>query len=404
MGNDEPDLAFGHTLTATDDPRESMLRLPRIAQAPLTLLTGKPHAGQPAIRLTAGFHVVGSCLSMVFGFAFTAAALSLGGVWSGLCVIGVAMTLHGMRNARMMVFHQAAHKNLYRRERLDRAIGQACSAILLVQNFTQYSREHTAEHHSRHHMTLRDPTVQAFLVGLGLGPGMSRPVMWRKVLTKLCSPVFHLSFAVGRVRSFWSGSTRAEKSIAVGFYAIAASVATATGTWPVLVVGWMIPLFPLFQISNTLRLCVKHTFPEPGCEDITGKTRMASLTNAIFIGEAVPDRGTGRRRAAVGWLHWTFRMIAIHAPARYLVLTGDTVCHDFHHRYPRHKLWYDYISERQMDSDTAGSDWPPYTEVWGLAQAIGHVFDSLGRADPEFYDRAKIGSVSSRAVFAAFDD
>ncbi|MFE1594206.1 fatty acid desaturase [Nocardia sp. NPDC058705] len=404
MTIDEPKAVFGRSVVMSDNPRDSMLRLPGFAQLPLTLFTGKPYAGQPDIRLGASFHTVGSCLSMLFGVAVTTAALSLAGFWTVLCVIGVAMTLHGMRNARMMVFHQAAHKNLYRRERLDKTIGQVCSAILLVQNFSQYSKEHTGEHHSRHHMTLRDPTVQAFLIGLGLGPGMSRAVMWRKVLAKLISPAFHLSFAIGRIRSFWAGSTRAERSIAIGFYVGAAAVATATGTWLVLLVGWAVPLFPLFQISNTLRLCVKHTFPEPGQENVTGKIRMASLTNAIFIGEAVPDRGIAVGHRIVAWLRWMFRMAFVHAPARYLVLTGDTVCHDFHHRYPRHKLWFDFISERQADQEAARPDWPPYSEVWGLTQAIGHVFDTLGRANPEFYDRAKIGSVSSRAIFAAFDD
>ena len=48
------------------------------------------------------------------------------------------------------------------------------------------------------------------------------------------------------------------------------------------------PLVPLFQVSNTLRLCVKHTFPEPGLEDRRSRAYFASLTNAILLGDPAP--------------------------------------------------------------------------------------------------------------------
>ncbi|WP_067687367.1 fatty acid desaturase [Nocardia jejuensis] len=404
MTIDDPIVTKGNSPATLLDPRESMRRLPVHWQTPLTMLTGKPYDGQPAIRLSVTHHVAGCCASMGLGVGVTALALWLGTWWIVSAMVGMAVTLHGMRNARMMVFHQAAHKNLYRRERLDAAIGRACSAILLVQNFSQYRREHTSEHHSRHHMTLRDPTVQAFLIGLGLTPGMTRRQMWRRMLRKVLSPAFQLRFAISRLCSFWIGADTPERAIALGFYGSAIFLSVATGSWEVFVIGWLVPLFPLFQIVNTLRLCVKHTFPAPGNENIAGKERMAALTNAIFLGEATPARGQGAIRATVAWTRWCGRMVFVHAPARYLVLTGDTVCHDFHHRYPRHKAWFDYISEREIDSHTTGSGWPEYTQVWGLAQAISHVFDSLARADSSVFDRTRIEGISSRALFTAFDD
>jgi len=253
-------------------------------------------------------------------------------------------------------------------------------------------------------MTLRDPTVQAFLIGLELEPGMSRKAMWRRVLRKLVSPRFHAVFGISRIRSFWTGADGIDRAIAVAVYTCAALVATLTGGWSVFIVGWLVPLFPLFQISNTLRLCVKHTFPAQGAETITGKERMASLTNAIFLGEALPARGSGWPAQAFGWARWCTRMMFLHLPARYLVLTGDTVCHDFHHRHPRHKAWFNYISARELDSASPGPGWPLYTEVWGLGNAISYVFDSLNRADITVFDRRQIERVSSRALFTAFDD
>lgn len=97
-------------------------------------------------------------------------------------------------------------------------------------------------------------------------------------------------------------------------------------------------------------------------------------------------------------------MALIHFPSRYLVLTGDTVVHDFHHRYPSTRKWADYIFERQRDLESAGKGWPPYRAAWGLIPAINLVFGSLSAADPVEFDPNKIRSVSNRELFAAFDD
>ncbi|MCE3035561.1 hypothetical protein [Streptomyces sp. CMSTAAHL-2] len=51
------------------------------------------------------------------------------------------LTLHGLRNLRMMVYHQCSHRNMYRRKRLDTVIGRAISSLLVIQNFERYSRE-----------------------------------------------------------------------------------------------------------------------------------------------------------------------------------------------------------------------------------------------------------------------
>lgn len=381
------------------EPRESMLALPKAAQLPLTLLTGKPYEGQRPLHLTATAHLVGALVSITAGVVLGTVGWRLGGWALPLLPAGWAMTLHGMRNIRMMVYHQCAHRNMYRRAHVDTALGRLVAALLLVQNFRGYSREHVADHHALHHMTVRDPTVQAFLTGLRLRPGMSRRAMWRRLLGHLVSPRFHLMFAAARVRSFVSGSAPVEKAAALLIYGTAAAVVTVLGAWPAFAVVWLIPLFPLFQVANTLRLCVKHTFPAPDVTERRGKAYFAGLTNAIFIGEAAPVGGGVRP-----WARWALRMAFVHAPARYLVLTGDTVCHDFHHRRPATRRWADYIFERQRDAADPGHGWPPYREVWGLVPAIDAVFDSLRVADPDEYDARHITGVRRHTVFAAFDD
>lgn len=351
-----------------------------------------------------GFHLASAAFSMLVGVVTGCIGWTLSGAWLLLLLPGWAVTLHGMRNLRMMIYHQCSHRNMYRRRRLDLVIGRATSSLLVIQNFARYSREHVSDHHAAHHMTLRDPTVQAFLVSLGLHPGMTRRQMWRRLAGKLFSPRFHLSFASARARSFWHGSATSEKVTAVSLYAAVTVATVMTGTWPAFLMVWVVPLVPLFQLSNTLRLCVKHTFPAPGLQEKRGKEYFGSLTNAIFIGEAVPSLDLPPARRAGAWLKWTVRMMVVHAPARYLVLTGDTVVHDFHHRYPSAPQWANYIFERQADAERGSPGWPAYKEAWGLVPAINLVFDSLSVADPEEFNLARLREVSKRELFAAFDD
>lgn len=386
------------------DPRETLRSLPRLLQYPLTVFTGKPLSEQTRLPWTPTFHLVSAVFAMLAGAAVGSAGWALGGWWLLLLPAGWAVTLHGMRNLRMMVYHQCSHRNMYRRRRLDTVLGRAVSSLLIVQNFERYSREHVSDHHAAHHMTLRDPTVQAFLISLELDPRMTRRQMWRRLLGKLASPRFHLAFAISRVRSFWSAAARSERAAAVCLYGGLAAATAATGTWPVLLTVWFVPLLPLFQVSNTLRLCVKHTFPPAGTQVRRGRDYFAGLTNAIFIGEPAPSPALPAGRRALAWGRWTLRMLVVHAPSRYLVLTGDTVVHDFHHRHPSSREWADYLFARKRDIESGHEGWPRYREVWGLVAAISHVFDSLTAADPREYDAALLPQVSKRELFAAFDD
>lgn len=386
------------------DPRESMRVLPGFLQYPLTMFTGKPLEGQRALPFTPTYHLVSAISATVAGVLVSVVGWIHGGGWIVLLVPGWSITLHGMRNLRMMIYHQCSHRNMYRRPRLDRAIGQAVSSLLVVQNFELYSREHVSDHHAAHHMTLRDPTVQAFLVSLSLHPKMSRDQMWRTVIRKLVSPRFHLAFAISRARSFWHEASRMEKTAALVLYGAALFATLVTNTWLVFIIVWVIPLGPLFQISNTLRLCVKHTFPPAGTKVRKGREYFASLTNAIFIGEPVPPSTLPPRRRLFAWLRWGLRMLFVHAPARYLVLTGDTVVHDYHHRHPSSRKWADYLFARQRDIKSGHPGWPGYHQVWGLVPAMNHVFTSLQQADPGEYDVASLRTVSQRELFAAFDD
>src|SRR5437868_677869 len=86
------------------DPRETMRRLPRLLQYPTTLFTGKALPGQASLGWTPGFHLATATVSVALGTLISALAHTLGHVL--LLPVGWAVTLHGMRNLRMMVYHQ----------------------------------------------------------------------------------------------------------------------------------------------------------------------------------------------------------------------------------------------------------------------------------------------------------
>ena len=171
-----------------------------------------------------------------------------------MLVVGWAITLHGMRNLRMLIFHQAAHRNMWAKPRADRLVGRIIAAGLVVQSFQRYSKEHISDHHAARHMTLHDPTVQAMLVTLQLRPGMTRRQMWRRIIALLCSPAFHARFAWARIRSYVHGATPAERRVALLGYLLLAALLTVLHGWMLFLVAWVLPLFFFFQISNVLRL------------------------------------------------------------------------------------------------------------------------------------------------------
>lgn len=380
---------------AAADPRVTMGVLPRWTQGFMTTFTGRALDGQqPRRRWTPAFHVVAGFANLLVGLG-AGLWLGWGGHWWALPAAWIVL-LHGMRNLRMMVLHQSSHGNLLGRRRLDETLGRVITGTLVVQNYGSYSAEHVEDHHAVRHMTLSDPTVQAILLGLGLSPRMTPEQMWARLRRQLVSPVFHGRFAWSRVRSLVGGAHPVELLTAVVVNGALLVGGWLTGHLVVVLLAWYVPLTVLYQVSNTLRLCVKHTFPGPG-HALRGKAHFGSLTNAIFIGEPLPAGFFPRCR-------WLLRTVLVHAPSRYLVLTGDTVVHDFHHRNPRARNWADYIYARHADAARTGTGWPSYTGVWGLRAGIQRVFESLARADAREYDAVLVAGVSDRSIFAAFDD
>jgi fatty acid desaturase len=386
--------------------RDSMLALPGFMQLPITFLTGKPYTGQKPLRLAPAVHLVGPLISATVGLLIGVFALRWSG-WSLLLLLpSWALILHAMRNLRMVVFHQCAHRNMWGQgyQSLEIFVGDVVAGMLLVQSFNRYTSSHGQDHHGIHLMTLRDPTVYDFLVLLGLSPTMTRKEMWRKIVSTSSSPAFHARFFASRVRSALRYGSALQRIVALGvpllFIVVAFFNPAALVDYLIL---WLFPLVVFFQVSTILRLCVKHSFPPPGPAG-KGTAVMASLTGGVFVGEPFPSVAGSLAERTAAYSGWLLRMAFIHFPSRYLVLTGDAVCHDFHHRHPKSREWSNYIFARQADQDAGHLGWPAYQECWGLVPAINHVLDSLIRADPQVYNRDNLGHMSTLELYDSFDD
>lgn len=385
--------------------RDSMLGLPGFTQLPLTFLTGKPFSGQKRLRIAPTAHLAAGVFSMAAGIMVGVIALRVPG-WTLLWLLpSWALTLHALRNLRMVVYHQCAHRNMWRHSaRTEVLVGDLVAGLLMVQSFKKYSWSHRLEHHGSQHMTPGDPTVADFLIGLKLQPGMTIPAMWNRLFKCLFSPIFHIRFFVNRLKSGLLYGSVLQRTLIVGL-PLAFVIWGYRNHFVLLayLVLWLLPITVFFQISTVLRLCVKHTFPSPAAGG-RDRTHIASLTNGVFLGEPFPSRGDSGAGTVARYVVWSLRMVFVHLPGRYLVLTGDSVCHDYHHRRPVSRDWSNYIFARQADQDAGHPGWPAYREVWGLVAAINQVFESLRLADPEIYDSRKLAGTPDLELYSSFDD
>jgi hypothetical protein len=369
--------------------RESWKVLPGWAQRPLTTLSGKPYLGQPAWSVTPGRHLACAALALAAGLVLAAVAPLLGGAWWAALPLGWLLTVHAARKLQVLILHQASHFTFVPgKPWLNRLVGEAISIGLQIQAFESYRREHLGDHHSRNHMSVRDPTVAFLLRELGLRPGLPRAQAWRRLALRLLSPWFHLRRTALRL---WSnlGPEAApwHRLVSAAYVAAVAGLVTWFDAWPAFLTAAVLPLTVFYNAASALRLCVEHRFPTPRRPDRYTRDALASFTSAIFLGDPAPDPGLPWFRRLVAWAGWFLRLLFVHLPGRLLIVPGDTPCHDLHHRKPTLTTWPDYLFTRQRDvEDPRAHGWPPYTETWGsVLDSIDEVFLSLEKADPAEY-------------------
>ena len=123
-----------------------------------------------------------------------------------------------------------------------------------------------------------------------------------------------------------------------------------------------------------MKLCEHRWLRVRGAKEAL-KTHIARLTVGRFCGSPIPTT----HDTYMAWLRWTAQML-VHLFWREFVLVGDMPAHDWHHRYASNRDWPNALYARQQDLEANSPDWEdPYTEVWGLLNAIDAVFDGLSQ-------------------------
>ncbi|HSR68626.1 MAG TPA: fatty acid desaturase [Acidobacteriota bacterium] len=377
------------------DVRESFLRFPAWTQHFWTWFTGKAlPRQQPLIR-----HTWFSYLVLILAIYFAGLSLSVVAVslrfqfWYLALLAGWILTLSAARSMILVIAHQCIHKRFSGNGKRDNLVGEMVTVLTFYQDADTFRVEHFHSHHREAvFATHEDPPVQV-LLGLGFRPGMTRRRLWLQALLVFFSPAFYLRGFVDRL---WCNLVKGTWR-RVGFLSWAAFWLSLPIWLPhggtVLLLAFLIPVILLAQLSALLDKLGEHAWLTQ--RDPRHGTRYyhVAATWGRFCGRAVPSASPWKPRGLASWLAWSASMLFYHLPSRLLVVVGDLPNHDFHHRYPATPDWMIAAYGRQRDIDNGLNGGPPYSEVWGLGQAIDRMFLGMSQADAHQPGRARAEAI-----------
>jgi fatty acid desaturase len=359
--------------------------LPAFLQWFLTWMTGKPLIGQqPLVKQTQLSQLVMTLATLFGGVALSGWLMAQAhpAFWM-LLPVSWLMTVHTARKFQTGILHEAAHLNFSGSRLLDAALFEVMSTILMIQDFAGYHYNHVALHHGKKLATLDDLDVQ-FLIKLGFRPGTSVGDYWRQLRKSLFSPRFHALYLMARLKFNFVSSLLYRRLMAMAFAAGVLVFLVVTQAWIPFLFAYVFPLTLLYHISGLFQFLSEHRWLRVKQPGESNKIYLARLTTGRFSGEPVPDTDDLSHPERVwAWTVWAMRMAFIHLPLRLFVLQNGLPQHDYHHRYPRSKEWANMAYARQRDIEAGCPFWAePYTEVWGLMNAVDEVFFLLSSLPP----------------------
>lgn len=353
--------------------RESYAAFPKWSQPFWTLLTGKPLADEQPRFVPSCWIYLGVSMAMFLGgIAGSFFLLMRAGALVWLVPFTVGLTLYGSRLLILTVAHQCAHLRFCRSKRLNRIVHDVLSTINCTQDYEGYRYDHFQVHHSlKTFGTFRDP-VMVFIRQLGFTEALSKSQLWRQLALLSFSPVFHGRYLFNRWRANLTCKRPMRRILALAWWL---AIATLFLLYPALrlsiAIGYLLPVFVLYNVSAFLELICEHVWMRP-LNAVTPRQRTGELIWGRFCGDAVPAG-----QSAGMWLRWIARMLLYHLPCRMFVLTGDAPQHDFHHIAPNNPNWTVSAYERR---NVIAAGQMEDREIWGLFAAIDIVFAHISTA------------------------
>ena len=356
--------------------RESMVRLPKWAQGFLTWLTTQPMPNQVYKPRSGKYQVLTGFLSVIFGVVMSALLLKLGKLYYVFFVVSLAVTVSGMRKLQVVIYHHCSHGSVFESRWANHVLGEVLSVILVLKDFRTYKRDHMAHHNAKKLLTYEDETVQD-LGEIGLLPGVTKNILWIRLMFSFISPIAHARWLLNRVRNCFLSLNILHNMAAITIWFGLIFIVNYHHLWSQFLIIWLFPLTVLYHISRILRLVAEHRWPDSEVLNSRGKMFICLSTVAVFNGEALQEKAKNEVDNFFSLVWWSIKMMA-HLFARVFVLVGDTPCHDYHHRRPSSREWVNYAFAREQDKEKNCPGYPlNYSEIWGLFNAINQNFKSL---------------------------
>ncbi|TMP26700.1 hypothetical protein CWB99_17720 [Pseudoalteromonas rubra] len=354
-----------------------------IPKAVATWLTGKPCAGQkPLFKLHwilyVAFVLAIFFLSYIGGFYNQVADQSIAIMllcWAGL--------VFSTRRMAAVILHQSVHERLSGNGLFDKLLGDFVTLLMLTQDYETYKVDHCKIHHGPlTFATKYDPIVQFFSV-FGIDLGAKKQNLYLNFFISIFSPIFHLSFFITRLGYNISAERSIRSLLSIAYIAALLAVPYyLTGGFSALFFAFIVPVVFLYQISAFIEICSEHAWFEnniKSTEDLLEDPYFYSdISWGRFCGSKYPEKGI------ISKLKWYFVQLFYHLPVRLFILVGDLPQHDYHHRKPLCFDWVNARYNREKALYNLAEGEPEYIDIWGIHNAIEHVFGVVSEKDPNY--------------------
>lgn len=357
-------------------------RLPRWMQPLLTWLMGYPYPGQKPLlgKKPWWIAVLIPAAVLSLGLGLSVVVIEAGG-WAWLAIpVAWLMVVNGARTLQVHICHQGIHGALTGHRGTDRAVVEAVSTVLVIQDHDGYQTDHDGVHHPRL-ASADDPDRRFITEVMNIEPGIDRSTNRWRFLVALLSPRVHATLLVGRLRAnFWSGPAY-RRLMAVAWAVVVVAILVESERWQAFAVGCVLPMTLLYHASAMCQFLTEHLWFRHRRPGQSAKDHYRSMLLNRHLGDPLPDHGLTGRQWLAGWVVWWARLLLYHLPVRLGVLVADLPVHGSHHLWPLDPRWTNAICAFRERAEESGK--LPVEFVGSYGEILDFVLGSFSEAPPE---------------------
>lgn len=355
------------------------LGTPSMLQPFLTWLTACPIDGETHKECHSTDCVKYSCIKVFASFLVYMSSCNVTGIASYIIyTVSIIILTSAFGLLQVGVFHYCSHGTVFKSWKANINTGRIVSAVCLLPSFDYYRTKHMRHHSHEVLLTDNDEFTEFVIKQCGLKPGLSKKVLWSKVIMAIISPTFHCKFMLMRILLATDyAKTRRGIMVITGWF-VMISLFLRMGHLANLVAFFLIPLSVPFQITVVLRTLCEHHVPDIEMNVTRDRSLSDHATRPVFAGCKPPPahlKGFGK---VVSWAFWWFKMMTFHLLFRVIVLVGDAARHDLHHARPGNRNWANYMCDRYPPSRPA--EFFCSNESWGCFSTIEKCICSISSA------------------------